>query len=189
MPGLSRRVLGVGLTPLLPIGERRAHRRLLTGAMRALAEEAGQPLDDATLEQLMPVEPGRVSSAGRAVGRGALRAVLGQLGAVLTLKDSLEHSVELALRLEMLRMALDAGLLPAHAERVGALMNEVLGGQGHAPLGRALLRDGLGVSPALFSDKGALDRAIRELINLGDGALVLRRFQDRIRALHVNPGA
>lgn len=188
MAGLTRRVVGVGLTSLLPVGETRARRSLMAGAMRRLASEAGQPLDDATLELLLPVEPGRLSSAGRAFGRGALRAVLGQVTGVLTLKDSLEHTVELALRLEMLRMALDAGLLPAHAEAVGAAMSEVLGSQGHTPLGRALLKDGLGRDPALFGSERAVERAVRELITLGDGALVLRAFEDRLRGLRVNPG-
>lgn len=179
MAGEGRAVLGVALAPLLPVGSGRARRRLLVNALRALGEEAGRPLDDAAIAPLLPPETGRLAGAGRAVARAARGAAVPQLGGALRLKDSLDHGVEVALRLEMARLALDAGLLPDQAEHVGRLMREALGPGRHSPLGRALLRDGLGQAPTLFQG-GALDAAVRGLITLGDGPLVLRRFQDRL---------
>ena len=187
MGGQGRSVLGVGLAPLLPVGSGRVQRRLLVGALRDLAEQADVTLDDAALEALLPPSRGRLAGVGDRVRRSALRTALGQLGGVLTLKESLDQSVDAALRLEMARMALLEGLLPGRAMDVGRWMNEALGGQRHAPLGRALLRDGLTVDPELFQD-GLLEARVADLIRLGDGGQVLRRFQDRLARSRVKSG-
>ena len=118
-------------------------RRLLVGALRDLAEQADVTLDDAALEALLPPSRGRLAGVGDRVRRSALRTALGQLGAVLTLKESLDQSVDAALRLEMERMALDGGLLEAR---------------------------------------------VADLIRLGDGGQVLRRFQDQLVRSRVKSG-
>lgn len=176
---VSRRALGAALTPLIPVPfvDGPVRRRLLARALRDTAEKAGRALDDATINTLVEDRSSILRGLGKKVLRWPLRRVLGQVSGVLLAKEGADHGAELALRCEMLKIALSRGLLPGRAAEVRDWMDEALGSRGHSPLGRGVMRQG-GQEPPPLDERGALADGLRWVLENGDGAAVLARFSD-----------
>lgn len=173
---VSRRLLGLGLVPLvpLPLLDDVVRRRLLRASYQTLAEEAGVTLNGVTLDLLVEDRRSWIREVPAKIARWPIRRLLGSLGGVLLLKQCLDGSAEATLRCEMLRLALQAGLLPDRADEVRSWMDEALGSRGHSALSRSALESEGALPPG---GEGVASAAVAWMMQYGDAAQVLARFR------------
>lgn len=173
---VARRVLGLGLVPLvpLPLVDDAIRRRLLRASFAELAEARGVRLDGDALDVLVEDRSSWLRELPGKLARWPVKRLLGSAGGLLIAKQCLDGTADGALRCEMLRLALDRGLLPARADEVRTWMDLALGGRGHSALSRGALESAGALPPGAEGRAGA---ALDWMLQYGDGPAVLDRFR------------
>lgn len=179
-PSTARLAMACGLAMLIPLPlldeyvARRITRRMFAGQAR----ERGVELPDEALHLLTEDRSSMVTGCLVALVIWPLKKLFRTVLYFLTVKDVLDAATVAAHRATMMGIALDAGVLPANASEVRALMDTVLARYRTSPVSRSLwLQD----RPALdLAPPTGWGRALRWLQRHGAGGLLVPEFRSRL---------
>lgn len=179
-PSTARLAMACGLAMLIPLPllDEYVARRLTRQMFAEQARERGVDLPEEALHLLTEDRSSLVSGCLVALVVWPLKKLFRTVLYFLTVKDVLDGATVAAHRATMFAIALDAGVLPAHASEVRALMDTVLSRVRVSPVSRSLwLQD----RPALDLDPTTgLGRALRWLQKHGGGGLLVPEFRSRL---------
>ena len=133
---ISQQVLGIALTPLIPLPfvDGFIRTRLLRAIYSRLGEQGGRPLDTAALKHLTEFRGSLVLGCIFAVLWWPIRKFVRTLVYVLTLKECVDVLGDAAMRVAMVKAAVEAGALPQHAKEVRDAMERAEKAHGASPV-------------------------------------------------------
>lgn len=187
---LVRNAIGVGLTAFIPLPwvDELVRRALLRSSLRAVAIEAGRPLEPAVIEVLSEDRTSFVWGCLIALFWWPLKKIFRTVLYFLTIKDVADWMSDAALRAELVRMAASRGYLPAHAREVRDAMEAVLAAHTTSPVTRVLLRH---PRPPMEWPAGSsgMYGLLGTLVTHAGGGKVLPAFAERLQGLGGAEGA
>lgn len=184
IPGVRDYVVGAALCVFIPVPflDEYAARRCLSAAMSGLANHRQLDLPPAAIGTLTADRGSRIVGCLLMLFWWPIKKLFRTFFFFLTLKDVLDALAHASHRLDMLDVAIAAGLLPAQAERVRNEMDAALSRHRTSPVTRALFgyaRPDL--AHPLPAD--ALGRALHTNVRFGGGALVRADFLARLDSI------
>lgn len=169
---------GLAMLIPLPLVDEYVVRRLTRRMFAEQARERGVEVPDEALHLLTEDRSSLVSGCLVALVVWPLKKLFRTVLYFLTVKDVLDAATVAAHRATMFGIALDAGVLPAHASEVRALMDTVLARYRTSPVSRSLW---LQERPAIeLPPVAGPGRVLRWLQKHGAGGLLVPEFRSRL---------
>ncbi len=168
-----------GLTALVPLPfvdvwlERRAHRALF----RAVAADAGQPLDEAAIAVLTEDRSSLLLGCLGTAVIWPIKKLFRTFFYFLTVKDVIDGMAEATLRAAMVRAAF--AHLPHDARMVRDVMDATLDRHQFSPVSRAFFR-GERPDAAWVADTDRVDRTVAWVYKKAGGGAILANYAQRL---------
>ncbi|MDP2311095.1 MAG: hypothetical protein Q8P18_34060 [Pseudomonadota bacterium] len=187
-PRVAHYALLAGLTALVPLPfvdawlERRAHRSMY----RVVAEEAGQPFDEAVLAVLAEDRSSLVLGCLGTAVIWPIKKLFRTFFYFLTIKDVIDGTAEATLRAAMVRAAL--ARLPHDARVVRNAMDVTLGRHQYSPVSRAFFR-GERPQAEWVANADRVDKSVAWIYQKAGGGPILAAFLHQLEGRPATPAA
>jgi len=182
-PRLAAKAIGIGLTPIipLPVVDELLRAWLLRRGIRQVAAEQGVALSAQAVSRLAHERKGCALGCLIGLVWWPIRKFLRTLFYFLTVKECMDSMAEGAIRIEMVRRACEAGVLPSQSERVREVMFETLKSDMGSVVSGLVRHRG---APGHITLEGSWSvRWVYWLVDAGGGVATCDAFSDRLRAL------
>lgn len=180
---LAAKAFAIGLTPIipLPIVDELVRTWLLRRGIRQVAAEHGVTLESKALKRLASDRGGCLLGCLVGVVWWPIRKLFRTMFYFLTVKDCLDTMAEGAVRIEMIRRACEAGVLPARTELVREAMFQTLKAEMGSPVTGIFRHRGAPGDIALEGDWSV--RCVYWLVDASGGVATCDAFSERLAAL------